>query len=240
MKINHLAITLLTLVLAFSATRVNAAVSMVISPNTDGTVSLTITATGSITATNDTFLLIGSNLDSFLPNGAPQRYSGTVPSAPIPQLTLGSSSAFNNFYRDDDSGFTGLESIIGFFFPSGLNGLLDLNDLNGVYYLPESRFSDFQLGTFNNLQSGTRPEHLQGLGEISIQVVPEPSSVIFVSLSTLLILGRRVRKIAGESGRGDGIAPVTPPTPPDMRVRSIQWRVTSFFKFGLPSPSWMS
>lgn len=37
--------------------------------------------------------------------------------------------------------------------------------------------------------------------------------------ATRRAIRNRLKKKKGQSGRGDGIAPVTPPTPPDMRVR---------------------
>ena len=42
---------------------------------------------------------------------------------------------------------------------------------------------------------------------------------VSVVLLVPAIMHRRIKIILTESGRGDGIAPVTPPTPPDMRVR---------------------
>ena len=103
-----------------SASRADAEIFFQIGPGPGGTVNLTIEGSGLVSGTGDNFLLVGTTVDTFLPDEAPQRYTGTVPSAPTPIFSLGGIAAQNNFYRDDDSSFTGLESIIGFYFGTAL------------------------------------------------------------------------------------------------------------------------
>lgn len=149
--------------------------------------SLTIDGSGLAPATQDNFLMVGTTMDTFLPDGAPQRYSGSVPSAPTPGLFLGGYAAQNNFYRDDSSGATGLDSILGFYFGEGtLDGMVDLNDLDGVYDLPESIFSDFVPGTYHGVVSSPRSNALQGLGEVTVRVVPEPSVACLAGIGAIL------------------------------------------------------
>lgn len=151
-----------------------------------GSVDMNINASGIITGTNDTYLLIGDpTTDSFLPSGSPSR----VGAAPVPGLTLGGFTAINNFYRDDNNsgGYNGLESLLGFNFGYGvLNGSLDLSDLNGDYNLTDSFFVDFVTGVYTGLSDSNNPSALQGLGAITLVVaeasVPEPATLALMGL----------------------------------------------------------
>lgn len=143
-----------------------------------GTVDMTVVGVGTVTGVSDRFLAIGHpSMDSFLPNSAPSR----VGTAPVPPLMLGTASANNNFHRDDGGAGNGVESLLGFEFGVGaLNGDLDLSDLSGDYNLPGSVFSDFVPGTYTGLTSANGGAlgdfSLQGLGTVTVQVVPEPSA----------------------------------------------------------------
>jgi len=190
----------LILILVLKASPSHGALYLQLSPAPNGGVNLFIEASGFITATQDNFLLIGSIDDTFLPDKAPQRYSGLVPSAPTPNLTLGGVVALNNFYRDGSGASPpGLSSLLGFYFGEGtLDGVLDLSDLNGTYFLPESRFSDFVVGTYTGLRTGVSPNTLQGIENITLRVIPEPSHyALILGLGLLgLIAARRKRIIA--------------------------------------------
>jgi hypothetical protein len=194
--------------LAVLATPANAAISMVISPGASGTANITIVASGTATGTEDDYLVVASPFaDTFLPDGTSSVQGG----APSPTLTLGSANAFFFFYRDDNATgeFVGgsAQSLIGFFFGRDrLDGSLDLSDLNGTYNLPSSNFGDFNIGSFTGLTTLPRTGLLQGLGEISLQVIPEPNLTLLIAISGCAFIGRRSRTTEKEReqvGAGD-------------------------------------
>lgn len=171
------------------ATTSQAGIVFTMTEASGGLVNMNIAATGTVLATNDVFLLVGSaTTDTFLPSGSANFAGG----GPTPGLSFGGCTASNNFYRDDN-GFNGVQSLLGFYFGSGgciLNGTLDLSDLNGDYILPGSSYADFISGTYSGLTPGTNSVTLQGLGDISMVVgpptgIPEPATLALAALGLL-------------------------------------------------------
>lgn len=171
------------------ASTCQASIVFTLTQATGGLVNMNIAATGTVDATNDIWLLVGSaTSDTFLPSGSPA-HSGA---GPVPGLAFGGCTASNNFYRDDN-GFNGVQSLLGFYFGAGgcqLNGLLNLADLNGDYVLPGSSYAAFVAGTYTSLISGTNNLTLQGLGDITLVVgtqtrVPEPATLALAALGLL-------------------------------------------------------
>lgn len=180
-------------------TPAHADIIFTMTPGPGGTVDMNIQASGTVSASGHTWLLIGDPVaDSFLVSGA----ASVVGGAPVPALTLDGVSAQNNFHRDDNgSAFNGVQSLLGFFFGfGGLSGTLDLSDLIGDYNLPGSVFADFVLGTHTGLVPGaSTSDHLQNLGNVTVIVraastVPEPGTLALLGFGIASLIATRRRK----------------------------------------------
>lgn len=181
-----------------------ASLTFTLSRNTTGIIDLEIVASGIANATGDMYLIVGDSRDSFLRDGAP-----LVTGDPGPDVSIGGFRFINSFYLDENNGQHGLQSLLGFNFgdsSSGcghepgsifcLNGPVDLSVLSGSYVLPGTAFDDFIPGTYVGLTPGSREHDLQGLGNITLIVIPEPS------ISVLIALGLAVFSIRVGERRG--------------------------------------
>ena len=158
-------------------------------------VSLTIHGDGLVSGSaspSDTFhyLVFGTADDSFLANGELGRSDLVV----TPTISLDSFNASQHLYRDNNGGL-GLHSYFEFEFPtSGFPTTnLDLNTLSGTYLLDSWSFSDFIPGTYDLVNPTPLPVIFSGdgLNEITLEVVPEPSSLLLIFVTAGFALIRR-------------------------------------------------
>ena len=192
--------TILLAALLSLASVAQATIIFTMTPGAGGAVDMNIQASGSVTANSHTWLLIGDPTnDSFVNSGVVS--SGN--SAPTPSMTLGPYTALNSFYRDDNgSSLNGVQSLLGFFFGfNDLNGVLDLSDLNGDYFLPDAVFSHFIAGTHTGLVAGASTgDHLQNLGDVTVRVlasqIPAPASLFLLGAGVAGIGFARRKKLA--------------------------------------------
>ena len=171
------------------------ALSLTIEKNGIDGVSLTVHGDGLVSGSAspfDTFhyLVFGSADDSFLADGELGKSDLVV----TPTISLNGFDASQHLYRDNNGGL-GLQSYFEFEFPtSGFPTInLDLSTLNGTYLLDSWSFSDFLPGTYDLVNPTPPPVILSGggLSEITLEVVPEPSSSLLLFLTAGLLLKRR-------------------------------------------------
>ena len=196
-------LTIVLLASILSLPGVNAAISLTITPDGATAINLTIVASGIITADDDRFLVMGTvGTDTFLPDGFNQDVNGS----PTPTIEFAGLESQIFIYRDDDisGNFNGVDSLIGITFgpfPSTATGPVDLSELNGTYNIPFTPYSDFIPGVYTDLvpaTGGSNDEAFPDLGPITLTIIPEPHSGLFVA-SAVVIAGFRRKRSPGRA-----------------------------------------
>lgn len=183
--------SILRVSLFFLAPSAHAALSLTLSEGPNDSVTLEISASGTVTASpsNVLFLVFGTTDDSFLRDGE----TGASDPSDL-EMQLGIFTATEHLYRDNNGGL-GLQSYFEFDFPA-FNlpvGALNLADLNGTYQPANWQFSDFQPGTYTLTTASANPAIFtgSGLSQIQLTVVPEPTSISFLFLGSFAVLIRK-------------------------------------------------
>ena len=191
------------LALVFFIANTHAALTITVTEGSGGGSTFEMLGTGVIT-TNDT-TTIGGNLinigtpdDTFLRPGTGIGDGLVIHSdtAVTPTISLGS-AATNRIFVFDANGSGGLNSRIGFGqFSNNSNSFVtgdNASTLNGTYSTTIP-FSVFEPGVYNLITGFSDQDNaLADIGAITLIIVPEPSTVFYLSFFTVVGLLRRHR-----------------------------------------------
>jgi len=170
------------------------ALNLTVSEGVGGAVNLEVLGSGSAGNGSSYIMAFGTTTDSFLSDGE----SGRSQPTSAPTIAIGVSPVRNYLYRDAGGINLNLHSMIELDFSSIFPPqAADLSSLDGTYLLDQWRFSDFKPGAYVLSEANTSIVFLQsalfsGLGEITLTVVPEPSTTLMGLFSVIGLL-RRLR-----------------------------------------------
>lgn len=190
-------------VAAFHSEQANADLTINVTEGAGGTATFELIGSGTVTSNGSaTFMsvgLTGTSTDTFLvpalDGGASQ-----IDDALTSPISLGTASTSRLFYNDfggiqfpngaTGSGSSNVQSRLGFGgFDSGIANGSSLSDMNGIYTTTLSH-ADFVVGTYD-LEVVFPNGGISDLGTVTLNVVPEPSSLALLGLGGLALMRRR-------------------------------------------------